>query len=98
MSGDSQIVPGISMDSSGQARVDSSLADVLFNLALTLEDSTDLPVDVQHVVAAIVLAAQNGELTTNAPLTADDSAIISILTPHVENVFAKYEGRVGADD
>lgn len=49
-----QIVPGISVSSSGQASVDPSLADVLFDLALQLEGPTNLPVDVEHVRAAIV--------------------------------------------
>ncbi len=63
-----QIVPGISVSSSGQASVDPSLADVLFDLALQLEGPTDLPVDVEHVLAAIVLAARNGELAPDKPL------------------------------
>jgi len=93
-----QIVPGITMDSSGQATVDQSLADTLFDLAIRLEESTELPVDVQHVLAAIVLAARNGELDPHTPLGSDDSALVEILTPHVETVFGDYEGRVGRDD
>ena len=46
-----QIVPGISVTSSGQATVDPSLADVLFDLAIELEGPTNLPVDVEHVLA-----------------------------------------------
>lgn len=53
--GKQQIVPGISISSSGQATVDTSLADVLFNLALKLEKTTNHPVDVQHVLAASTL-------------------------------------------
>jgi hypothetical protein len=74
-----QIVPGISVSSSGQASVDSSLVDALFELALQLEGPTDLPVDVEHVLAAIVLAARNGELAPDKPLTADDPALAEIL-------------------
>ena len=51
-SDDQQIVPGISISSSGQATVDPSLSDVLFNLAIKLEEPTNLPVDVEHVLAA----------------------------------------------
>lgn len=39
-----------------------NLNPVFFDLALQLEGSTDLPVDVEHVLAAIVLAARNWEL------------------------------------
>ena len=60
---DQQIVPGLSVSATGQATVDPSIADVLFDLAIKLEEATTLPVDVQHVVAALVLSARNGELT-----------------------------------
>ena len=51
---DQQIVPGLSVSTTGQATVDGSIADVLFDLAIKLEETTRLPVDVQHVVAALV--------------------------------------------
>jgi len=78
-----QIVPGISVFSSGQATVDPSLAEVLFDLALQLEGPTDLPVDVEHVVAAIVFAARKGELARRVkklrrPLNAGDSCTSEI--------------------
>ena len=98
MSTDQRIVPGISVTSSGQATVDPSLADVLFDLAIKLEEPTNLPVDVEHVLAAIVLAARNGELDPNTPLSSDDQALAAVLTPHVKTVFAQYDGRVGLDD
>ena len=93
-----QIVPGISVSSSGQASVDPSLADVLFDLALQLEGSTDLPVDVEHVLAATVLAARNGELAPDKPLTSNDPALAGILETHVKLIFADYGGKVGRDD
>jgi hypothetical protein len=93
-----QIVPGISISSSGQASVDPSLADVLFDLAIQLEGPTDLPVDVEHVLAAIVLAARNGELAPDKPLRSNDPALAEILVDHVKTVFAKYGGKVGRDN
>ena len=86
------------MTSSGQATVDSSLTDVLFELAIKLEEPTRLPVDVEHVLAAIVLAARNRELDPNTPLSADDPALAEVLAPHVKTVFADYNGNVGRDD
>ena len=97
-SDDHQIVPGISISSSGQATVDPSLTDVLFDLAIKLEEPTNLPVDVQHVLAAIVLAARKGELDPNTPLSSDDPALAEILAGHVKTVFADYGGKVGMDD
>ena len=93
-----QIVPGISVSSSGQASVDPSLAIVLFDLALQLEEPTDLPVDIEHVLAAIVLAARNGELAPDKPLSSNDPSLAGILEAHVRTIFADYGGNVGTDD
>ncbi len=98
MSLEQQIVPGISVTTSGKATIDPSLADVLFDLAVKLEEPTELPVDVEHVVAAIVLAARNEELDPNTPLSSDDLALVDILAVHVKTVFADYDGKVGMDD
>ncbi len=97
MSTEQQIVPGISVTSSGQATVDPSLANVLFDLAIKLEEPTNLPVDVEHVLAAVVLAARNGELDANTPLSSDDPALVDILVVHVKTVFADYDGKVRRD-
>ena len=82
----------------GQATVDPSLADVLFDLAIALEEPTNLPVDVEHVVAAIVLAARNGDLDADSPLSSDEPAQIEILAAYVKTIFADFGGRVGSDD
>lgn len=96
--GDQQIVPGLSVSSTGQATVALALADVIFDLALKLDETMPLPVDVQHVLAAIVLAARNGELDPNTRLSADAPALVAILAKHVTTVFAKFDGNVGMDD
>lgn len=95
---DQLIVPGISVTSTGQATVDPALADVLFDLALKLEGPTNLPVDVEHVLAAIVLAARKGELDPNTPLSPDDPTLVEMLVGHVKNVFEQFGGNVGRDD
>ena len=97
-SGDQQIVLGISVTASGRATVDPSVADVLFDLAIKLEEPANLPVDVEHVLAAIVLAARRGELDPETCLSADDPALITMLIEHVKTVFADYDGKVGSDD
>lgn len=97
-SGEQQIVPGISVTASGRATVDPSVADVLFDLAIKLEKPTNLPVDVEHVLAAIVLAARGGELDPETCLSTDDPALITALIEHVKTVFADYGGKVGSDD
>jgi hypothetical protein len=93
-----QIVPGLSVSKTGKATVDSSIADVLFELAVQLEKSTALPVDVQHVVAALVLAARSGQLDPQQPLSDDDSELTAVLKVHLKTVFDVYGGNVGTDD
>jgi hypothetical protein len=96
--GDQQIIPGISLSTSGHATVDPSLFDVLFDYAIQLEEATNLPVDVEHALAAIVLAARKGELDPNTKLTIGNSAIHLLLIPHVRTVFAVFGGEVGQED
>ncbi|TWU12140.1 hypothetical protein CA54_09580 [Symmachiella macrocystis] len=91
------IVPGIFLDAAGQATVDPGLADLLFDLAIQLEEPTNLPVDVEHVLAAIILAARKGELDSTTPLTSD-AALVEVLVGHVKSIFTDYDGRVGRDD
>lgn len=95
---DHQIVPGISVTATGQATIDPSLSDLLFDLAIKLEESTNFPVDVEHVLAAIVLAARNAELDPNTPLSFDDPALVEQLLGHVTTVFEQFGGDVGRDD
>ena len=92
------IVPGISVNGSGQATIDPSLNDVLFDLALNLEGPTGHPVDIEHVVAAIVLASRGEEIDASEPIVANDTSLISVLATHVKSVFARYGGKLGNDD
>lgn len=98
MSDEQQIVPGIAVSPSGKATVDPSLVDMLFDLAIKLEEPTNLPVDVEHVLAAIVLAARNGELDADTTLSVDDPNLAEVLVPHVKTIFSDYGGEVGTDD
>ena len=93
-----QIVPGITVEHSGQATIDPALHDILLDLALALEGPTGLPVDIQHIVAAIVLAARQNELNADQPLIGNDPNLIAILMPHVKSVFKLYGGNLGDDD
>jgi hypothetical protein len=93
-----QIVPGITVTPSGQATIDSSVSGVLFDLALKLEEPTNLPVDVEHVLAAVVLAARKGQVDPSVPLSPDDPKLVETLAGHVKMVFEKYNGTVGGDD
>jgi len=69
----------------------------MFDLAIKLEEPTNLPVDVEHVLAAIVLAARNGEFDPDTQLSSDDPALAEILVAHVKTVFADHGGKLGID-
>ncbi len=97
-SSNQQVVPGIFITSSGQATVAPSQTNVLFDLAMRLEESTVHPVDVEHVLAAVVLAASTGEIDSNTPLSLNDPALVEALVKHVKAVFEQFGGRVGEDD
>lgn len=98
MSSDRQIVPGICISPTGQATIDPSLKNVLFDLALNLEGPTKLPVDIEHVVAAIVLAVRTNQIDATTPITPDDPKLLEIIAEHVKFVFANYGGKVGRDE
>ena len=93
-----QIIPGISLSKSGQATVEPALTNCLIDIAIKIDDDSQHPVDVEHVLAAIILAARNGSIATDTDLSSDNDFLISILAEHVETVFKKFDGKVGADD
>jgi hypothetical protein len=95
---DQQIVPGISLSASGQATVDPALTEVLIDIAIKIDDMSKFPVDVEHVLAAIVMAARNGSIAADTTLSSDNDPLISALAKNVETVFEKFGGKVGKDD
>lgn len=95
---DQPIVPGISLSTTGQATVDPALTEVLIDMAIKIDDVSRFPVDVEHVLAAIVLAARSGSIAADTKLSSDNQPLISALAKHVETVFEKFGGKVGEDD
>ena len=95
---DQQIVPGISLSTSGQATVDPALTEVLIDIAIKIDDMSKFPVDVEHVLAAIVMAARSGSIAADTELSSDNEPLISALAQNVETVFEKFGGKVGKDD
>jgi len=92
------IVPGIELDDAGHACIDSKMGRQLIDLALTLEPYTTRPVDVQHVLAAIILAARNGDIPPGAHLPPPERQWIEVLASHIESIFQRTGGRVSEDD
>ena len=95
---DQQIVPGISLSTSGQATVDPALTEVLIDIAIKIDDMSKFPVDVEHVLAAIVMAARNESIAADTELSSDNEPLIFALAQYVETVFEKFGGKVGKDD
>ena len=95
---DQQLVPGISLSTSGQATVDPALTEVLIDIAIKIDDSSRFPVDVEHVLAAIVLAVRSGSIGTDTEISSDNDTLMSALAEKVEIVFEKFGGKVGTDD
>ena len=93
-----EIVPGISISPKNEATVDPQLSDVLFDLALKLEEKTGLAVDVQHALAAIVMGAQTGEVPSDQPISTVDEKLLRTLEKYVRVVFSNFDGKVGQDD
>ena len=93
-----QVAEGVLISADGEVSVDEGLTDVLLDLAETLEDRTGRPVDVEHVVAAVVLANRAGNIGSEKRLRTGDDLLLMALAPHVEAVFAKYGGRVAEGD
>ena len=82
------------MAESGEVSVDDSLTEPLLDLAEALEQRTGLAVDVEHVVAAVVLANRAGAVGSDKRLRAGDDLLLMALEPHVRAVFDRYGGRV----
>lgn len=93
-----QIIPGISLSPRGQATVDPSLTKHLIDLAIRIDDDSKFPVDVEHVLAAIILAAKEGAIPNSTVLSQIDDEMVGNLAEHVDTVFKTFGGKVGADD
>jgi hypothetical protein len=98
-----EILPGLSIDGSGQVTVDNRMGELLFDLALQLEDlqledTVSAPVDVEHVLAAVVLAARDGEINADTSLTKDNAILLEVLRRHLKTVFQRYGGQLGRED
>ncbi|MEM9646558.1 MAG: hypothetical protein AAF989_16315 [Planctomycetota bacterium] len=90
-----QIVSGIMLDDQGQAIIRRDMQEVLLDLSLALEDQTGMPVDVQHVVASLVLAVRDEKLRRDAELHGSDQDLINILCPLAKQIFQDHGDLLG---
>ena len=88
------IVRGILMTPAGEVTVDPKLDEPLCDLAIALQGPDDMPVDVEHVVAALILASRKGEVPSDYELRERDKTLQAILRPHIRTIFHRYGGQV----
>lgn len=88
------IVKGVTMTAEGEVTVDPALDEPLCDLAIAFQAPEDLLVDVEHVVAALILASRKGEIPPDYELRPRDKALRAILLPHVRTIFHRYSGQV----
>jgi hypothetical protein len=93
-----QIVAGVTIDRKGSVTVAAGHQQGLCDIALDLQEETPLAVDVEHVLAALVMAVRDGRLERGADVTNDPKAYRSVLLPYVELVFQRFSGNVLGKD
>ncbi|MDG1874044.1 MAG: hypothetical protein P8J27_09035 [Mariniblastus sp.] len=92
-----QVAPGIRISKKGEATIDPKVANVLFDLAIKLEEPTDLPVDVEHVMAAVVMLSREGRWDPQVALDANDEDLVRLLLPKVKMIFSQFGGKIGEE-
>ena len=90
------IAVGICLNESGEVSVDGPAGRALFDLAIALEDATPHPLDIQHVLAAIVLAERDALVGPSTRLTADNLSLKRIICDYLPLVFKQYDDQVDA--
>jgi hypothetical protein len=93
-----QIVPGVHISPAGEVTTSPELHDVLCDVAGELEDDCDLPVDLEHVLAALIMASNAGQISDNRQLASDDTELRALLVPHVRMIFEEFDGQICGDD
>jgi hypothetical protein len=89
-----KIVDGVSINRRGTVTVAPGHQQVLCDLALALQDACKYAVDVEHVVAALVMAVRDGRLERDAVVTADDEHVTRVLLVYVNVIFEQFKGAV----
>lgn len=82
------------MTHDGEVTIEPALDEALCDMAIDLQDDGDNPVDVEHVVAALILASRAGHIPSDYRLRPKDKPLRALLRPHVRTIFQMYGGKV----
>ncbi|MCH2179835.1 MAG: hypothetical protein MK106_13625 [Mariniblastus sp.] len=95
---DQIIVNGIHLSPSGEATVSATVTQSLIDLAIFMEEHSRFPLDVEHVLAGIIMARREGRLPATTQLCSDNAQLIEVLTPLVDRIFQETGGNITKDD
>ena len=91
------ILPGISVDDPGRVSVDAKCGKLLFDLALECEDIVSVPVDVEHVLAALILAVREKGLAVKSEveMTPSNPVLLDAVRECLPVIFERYGSDLG---
>ena len=92
-----QIVAGVTIDRQGLVSVEEGFQQTLCDIALALQECTPHAVDVEHVLAALVMSVRDGKLPRNIDLNSNGSEQTRILSRYVNVLFERYAGEINGE-
>jgi len=92
------IVEGVTIDRLGTVIVSEGHQQTLRDTAIALQDAIPYPVDVEHVLAALVMASRDGKIPRTATIDSENQEHIRTLSRYIEILFQKHGGKVTGED
>ena len=93
-----QIVVGVTIDQLGTVVVSEGYQQTLCDTAIELQEGSPYAVDVEHLLAALVMAVRDGKIPRNDPLDRHNPEQLRILSRYIDILFQKYGGKVNPED
>ena len=88
------IVQGISLNRRGTVTVAPGHQQTLCDVAIALQGVCQYAVDVEHVVAALVMAVRDGRIERDSAISGDDELVIRVLQQYMPLLFEQLKGAV----
>ena len=88
------IVEGVTIDRQGTVVVGKGFQQTLCDIALDLQEQTPHAVDVEHVLAALVMAVRDGKIPRNSGFSSVNEDQNKILSRYIEVLFERYAGKI----